>query len=242
MKYAEILAGGKGTRMGNTRLPKQFLNLGNEPIIIQTIEKFLMNMQFDGIVVVVSIDWVEYTMDLLKKYFSIDDMARIYLVQGGSDRSETLINGLKFIESEFGLTEDDIVVTHDAVRPFVSQRIIEENIENALKYGAVDTVIPSIDTIVKSNIGRVDIEEIPNRNIMFQGQTPQSFNIKLLLDAYDELTEDEKLILTDAAKVVLLSDNGVAVKLVTGEQQNFKITTSFDLKLAEALINKSEEN
>lgn len=99
MKYAEILAGGKGTRMGNTKLPKQFLNLGDQPIIIQTIEKFLMNSNFDGIIVVVSGDWINYTMDLIKKYFSSNDLKSIFLVQGGVDRSETLMSGLRFIES-----------------------------------------------------------------------------------------------------------------------------------------------
>ncbi|ASN59593.1 2-C-methyl-D-erythritol 4-phosphate cytidylyltransferase [Latilactobacillus curvatus] len=242
MKYAEILAGGKGTRMGNTKLPKQFLNLGDQPIIIQTIEKFLMNSNFDGIIVVVSGDWINYTMDLIKKYFSSNDLKSIFLVQGGVDRSETLMSGLRFIESEFGLNEDDIVVTHDAVRPFVSQRIIEENIQAAIEFGAVDTVVPSIDTIVKSNTERNYIEDIPNRDVMFQGQTPQSFNISLIMDAYNQLTDDEKLILTDAAKIVLLSKNAGKVKLVMGEQQNFKITTSFDLRLAESLIQKGGED
>jgi 2-C-methyl-D-erythritol 4-phosphate cytidylyltransferase len=242
MKYAEILAGGKGTRMGNTRLPKQFLNLGGEPIIIQTIEKFLMNGEFEKIIVVVSAEWIDYTKDLLKKYFSDGDLDKIHLVKGGADRSETLMNGLRFINDSFGQNDDDIVVTHDAVRPFVSQRIIKENIDGAVKFGAVDTVIPAIDTIVKSDEARSKIEEIPNRDVIFQGQTPQSFNIKLLMQAYSDLTSEEKLILTDAAKVVLLSENVGEVKLVTGDQQNFKITTSFDLKLAEALIQKGGEN
>lgn len=124
----------------------------------------------------------------------------------------------------------------------MSQRIIEENIQAAIEFGAVDTVVPSIDTIVKSNTERNYIEDIPNRDVMFQGQTPQSFNISLIMDAYNQLTDDEKLILTDAAKIVLLSKNAGKVKLVMGEQQNFKITTSFDLRLAESLIQKGGED
>ncbi|MDG2982025.1 IspD/TarI family cytidylyltransferase [Latilactobacillus curvatus] len=236
MIYAEILAGGKGTRMGNTPLPKQFLNLSGKPIIIHTIEKFLLHSEFEKIVVVLSSDWINYTNDLLKKSFTDQEISRIALVKGGKDRNQTLMNGLNYIVNEYDLAENDVVVTHDAVRPFVSRRIIKENIEYAVKYGAVDTVVPSIDTIVKSDSDGEYIQSIPNRSVMYQGQTPQSFNINLLMNACKELSDDNKLILTDAAKIVVLSGENVKVKLVEGEQQNFKITTSFDFKLAEALI------
>ncbi|XRJ96723.1 IspD/TarI family cytidylyltransferase [Latilactobacillus sakei] len=241
MIYAEILAGGKGTRMGNTPLPKQFLNLGGKPIIIHTIEKFLLHSEFEKLIVVLSPDWINYMNDLVNKYFTEQEIMRILLVQGGVDRNQTLMNGLNYIADNFGLTDEDVVVTHDAVRPFVSRRIIKENIEAAVKYGAVDTVVPSIDTIVEADNKGEYIKSIPNRDVMYQGQTPQSFNIKLLIEACEKLSEEDKLLLTDAAKIMLLSSSNSKVKLVTGDQQNFKITTSFDFKMAEALINDGED-
>ncbi|HBJ1651888.1 MULTISPECIES: 2-C-methyl-D-erythritol 4-phosphate cytidylyltransferase [Clostridium] len=237
MIYAEILAGGKGTRMGNTDVPKQFLKLGNKPIIIHTIEKFLLNSEIDRILVVVSGAWVNTTTDLIKK--CISNNSKIDVVEGGTTRNETVMMGINHIKENYGLENNDIIITHDAVRPFVSYRIIEENIKYAKKYGATDTVIPAIDTIVVSE-NNDTISEIPVRNKMYQGQTPQSFNIKLLLDTYNKLTQDEKEILTDAAKIMVL--NGNDVKLVDGEYYNIKITTQYDLLLANAILEGMSKN
>ncbi|NFO04760.1 2-C-methyl-D-erythritol 4-phosphate cytidylyltransferase [Clostridium botulinum] len=231
MIYAEILAGGKGTRMGNTDVPKQFLKLGNKPIIIHTIEKFLLNSEINKVLVVVQGAWVNATNDLIKKF--ILDSSKIDVVQGGLTRNQTVMNGIRYIKDNYGLNDDDIIVTHDAVRPFLSYRIIEENIRYAKQYGATDTVIPAIDTIVVSENNNT-ITDIPVRDKMYQGQTPQSFNIKLLLDTYNKLNEDEKEILTDAAKIMVLK--GVDVKLVDGEYYNIKITTQYDLLLANAIL------
>lgn len=126
-----------------------------------------------------------------------------------------------------------MIVTHDAVRPFLTQRIIKENIEVAAKYGAVDTVIEAIDTIVMSK-DKQNIHSIPVRNEMYQGQTPQSFNIKLLQDSYRALSSEQKEILSDACKIIV--ESGHAVKLVRGELYNIKVTTPYDLKVANAII------
>lgn len=89
------------------------------------------------------------------------------------------MNGIRYVEKEFGLNEDDIIVTHDAVRPFITHRIIEENIDMALEFGSVDTVIPAVDTIVEST-NHDFITDIPVRGNIYQGQTPQSFNMKTI--------------------------------------------------------------
>lgn len=237
MIYAEILAGGKGTRMGNTEVPKQFLKLGDKPIVVHTIEKFLLNSEISKILVVVPEAWINTTKDLIKKYILQKD--KIEVVQGGTTRNETVVNGIKYIEKEYGLNDEDIIVTHDAVRPFVSYRIIEENIQYAKEYGATDTVIPAVDTIVVSDNHNI-ISDIPVRDKMYQGQTPQSFNAKLLLDTYKKLSENEKNILTDAAKIMVLK--GVGVKLVEGEYYNMKITTQYDLLLANSILKGMSNN
>lgn len=229
--YAEILAGGKGTRMGNTEKPKQFLNLGDKPILIHTLEQFLLNQVFVKILVLCPQEWIAYTQDIIKKY--LKDQDRIIIVKGGTSRNETIMNGCSFIEREYGLNDDDIVVTHDAVRPFVNQRMLHDNIEAAKLYKAVDTVIEATDTIVSSHDGKI-ITEIPLRTQMFQGQTPQTFCIKDLMELYHSLSKEEKEILTDACKIFVIK--GKAVHLVKGEVYNLKITTLHDLKIANAIL------
>lgn len=220
--------------MGNVNMPKQFLMLNNKPIIIHTIEKFILNARFEKILVVSPKEWINHTKDIINKYIGNDE--RIIVVEGGRDRNESIMNGIKYIEKEFGINDDDVIVTHDSVRPFLTHRIIEENIDEAIKHGAVDTVIEAIDTIIKSEDGEF-LKEIPLRNEMYQGQTPQSFNIKKLVRLYNNLSDAEKSILTDACKICLLQ--GETVKIVKGEVFNIKITTPYDLKVANAILKEN---
>lgn len=236
MIYGEILAGGSGTRMGNTEMPKQFLMLGERPIIIHTIEQFLINQTFSKIVVCCPKEWVSYAEDLLDKYNI--DKDKVEITAGGATRNESIMNGCKYIEEKYGLNDKDIVVTHDAVRPFVTQRILDDNIKLAKKYGAADTVIPATDTIVYSKDGKM-ITEIPDRKECYQGQTPQTFNIKKLMSLFDSLTKKEKEILTDGCKI--FSIKGEDVALVDGEVYNIKLTTLYDLKIAQAILMRKDE-
>ncbi|HAO5825245.1 TPA: 2-C-methyl-D-erythritol 4-phosphate cytidylyltransferase, partial [Listeria monocytogenes] len=229
-------AGGKGTRMGNVSMPKQFLPLNGKPIIVHTVEKFILNTRFDKILISSPKEWMNHAEDNIKKYISDD---RIVVIEGGEDRNETIMNGIRFVEKTYGLTDDDIIVTHDAVRPFLTHRIIEENIDAALETGAVDTVIEALDTIVESSNHEV-ITDIPVRDHMYQGQTPQSFNMKKVYSHYQNLTPEKKQILTDACKICLLA--GDDVKLVKGEIFNIKITTPYDLKVANAIIQERIAN
>ena len=237
MIFGAILAGGVGSRMNIADMPKQFLPLGEKPIIVHTIEKFLLNDKFDKIYVGVHADWLLHMSDLLKKYSLADE--RIELVRGGKDRTESILNIIKKIENDesLSLSDNDIIVTHDSVRPFVTSRIIDENINMALKFGACGTVVSSVDTIITSNQGDT-IDSVPERSTMYQGQTPQSFNLKLIKKLYDELTIGEKNILTDACKVCVLKN--VPVRLVRGEYSNFKITTVTDYKIAQSMVGRLE--
>jgi len=229
--YGEILAGGKGTRMGNLDMPKQFLTLQGKPIIIHTIEKFILNSRFDKILVATPKEWIHHTNDIISKWIGTEE--RIVVIQGGADRNETIMNGVRFIAETYGLCEEDVIVTHDAVRPFVTHRILQENIDAALEYGAVDTAIPAFDTIIEVGENGL-ITDIPIRDKMFQGQTPQSFNVKRLMEVYEGITPEQKAILTDACKMFVL--RGHQVKVIRGEVFNGKITTPYDLKTAEALF------
>ncbi|MBQ0136172.1 MAG: 2-C-methyl-D-erythritol 4-phosphate cytidylyltransferase [Oscillospiraceae bacterium] len=231
MTFAVVLAGGIGSRMGNTETPKQYLVLGNKPIIIHTIERFFVYPEFEHVIVLAPKAWVAHTENMIKK--SLGDTDKVSVVAGGSTRNETLMNAIRFIEENYGLDDDTIIVTHDAVRPFVTHRIIEENIAAAKQYGACDTVVPATDTIVESQDGEI-ISQIPNRATLFQGQTPQSFNAKKLKELYESLTDAEKDILTDACKIFAMK--GEKVYLVQGEVSNMKITYPFDLKVAATML------
>ncbi len=231
MVYGVVLAGGMGNRMGNVEKPKQFLMIGEKPIIIHTVEKFYMNDKFEKILILCPEQWVMYTKNLIRKYLKDDE--RLVVIAGGSTRNETIMNAVRYIDNQTGVDEETVIVTHDAVRPFVTHRILEENIEMAKRYGACDTVFPATDTIVRSDDNTV-ITEIPDRSKLYQGQTPQSFNARKLWDLYDSLSDEEKEILTDAAKIFAI--RGEKVYLVRGEVYNIKITYPYDLKVAETLL------
>ncbi len=231
MVFGVILAGGVGSRMGNIEKPKQYLHIADKPIIIHTLEKFFVNEKFEKLYVLCPEQWIHHTKNLVRKY--IGESARISVIQGGETRNETIMNAIRRIESEYEVKEETVIVTHDSVRPFVTHRIIEENIKYAEKYGACDTVVPATDTIVQSEDNTI-IAEVPDRRKMYQGQTPQSFRLKKLKELYEGLTEDEKKILTDATKIFVMG--GEKVYLVEGEVSNIKITYPYDLRVAETLI------
>lgn len=229
--YGVVLAGGVGTRMGNVEKPKQFMEIGGKPIIIHTIEKFVINTQFEEVLVLSPKQWIKHTQDLIKKY--IPSAGNVVVIEGGSTRNETIMNSIAYIDKTGKLDADTIIVTHDSVRPFVTHRILEENIKYAKEFGACDTVIPATDTIVESKADQL-ITAIPDRSVMYQGQTPQSFKAAHLRELYQSLDSDEKKILTDACKIMVIK--GEKVHLVEGEVSNIKITYPYDLKVAEALL------
>ena len=216
--YGVVLAGGIGSRMGNAEKPKQFLEIGSRPVIIHTLEKFVLHPGFDEVLVLSPKAWVSYTRDIIRKY--IPSASRIPVLEGGVTRNETIMNAIRYIEEQGDLDED----TH---------RILEENILYARKYGACDTVIPASDTIVQA-LDNESISDIPDRKYMYQGQTPQSFHAKKLKETYESLTDQEKNILTDACKIMVLK--GEHVHLVLGEVSNIKITYPYDITVAQALL------
>lgn len=231
MTYGVILAGGIGSRMGGDK-PKQYLTVKGKPIIIYTIEKFLVVPEFEKVIVLCPKQWVEHTKNLIEKHIA-PAKDRVAVIEGGSTRNETIMNAVKLIENDGNLNDDTIIVTHDSVRPFVTHRIIEENIKAAEEFGACDTVVPATDTIVEA-IDNATISNIPDRSKMYQGQTPQSFKALKLKNMYESLTDEEKDILTDAAKIFVIK--GEKVALVQGETFNMKITYPYDLRVAKSLL------
>ena len=236
--YAAILAGGSGTRMGNPDKPKQFWMMAERPVLVHTVEKFCMVSEFEQIIVLPPASWLNQTVDIIERYLP-QFADRIAVVAGGAERNDTIMNAIAHIETTAGLADDDIIVTHDAVRPFVSFRIIEDNIAAAREYGACDTVIPATDTIVHSVDGQL-IADITVRNEYYEGQTPQSFNAMRLKSLFEELADADRAILTDACKILVLK--GEPVALVKGDVANMKLTYTTDMRIARAMVEGEGED
>ena len=226
MNYALIVAAGKGLRMGNTDVPKQFLLVNGKPLLVYTIEAFEHSKEIDGIYVVTSKEYIEVIKDWCKSY-KLKKIIKV--IEGGDSRQESVYLGLK------GMTikEDDVVLIHDGARPLVTKDIIKNNIECCLKYDAADTVIRVSDTIINSKDGKT-VNEIPSRDELYQSQTPQTFKYGLIIKAHEAASAGQIPNVTDDAKLVKAL--GKDVHLVEGNKQNFKITTPDDLSIFEVLI------
>ncbi len=236
MIFAGVLAGGIGSRMGNYTIPKQFLLINDRPIIAHVIDKFIVHNYIDYVITGVNPDWYRYMLDIKEKYYKGVD--KLVIVPGGSDRNST-INSIVEQTKKMSGSPDDILVTHDAVRPFITLKMISENIDAAIKYGVCDTVIPATDTIVYSE-NKEYITDIPLRSNTYQGQTPQSFKVKLFEEVYSSMTDDELKIVTDACKMFMLK--GHKVHLVEGNVSNIKITYPYDYKIAQIMMENLQDD
>lgn len=231
MIAAVILAAGSGSRMAGSPLPKQFLEIEGKPVLIRAVEAFFRSELVDHIVVAVAKDWLDYGERLITEAFG--EKAPISVTVGGPSRLESLVNACAFLSDAFGSAADDIVLTHDAARPFVTEKVIAENIQALASYDGVTTACPAVDTILVSADGTT-VDDIPPRKTMFSVQTPQTFHTEELIATLASLTEAEKSALTDAAKAYLLKKKRVGIVLAAAT--NLKLTTSADLPLAASLM------
>ena len=226
-----ILAGGIGSRMQSPELPKQYLKIDNEPIIIKTVRNFIDFGSFRAGVICCPVDWIEYTKALLLEYGISTDT--VIVVPGGKNRNSSVQNGCCFLTKNFNIADEDVILTHDAVRPFIDSRIIKENVSAVEEYGAANTVMPVYDSIIRTTTGEFLTEHLPRKEF-YRVQTPQSFRLKELENVINSLSDEELETYTDVASI--FADRGFRVKLVTGLDSNIKITTPFDLAVAESII------
>lgn len=224
MISAIILAGGKGKRMGYP-ISKQFIELKGKPIIYYTIKKFSENKNIDNIIIVLPPDEVEYFKENILKKYSLNVTK---IVEGGSERQDSVYNGLKSIEN----TDTDIVLIHDGARPFISNKIIDDGIKYADIYGACAPGVMPKDTIKVKNKSNFSIGT-PNRTNLVSIQTPQVFKFNQILECHKKI-KISKEVVTDDTMVV--EKYGYNVYLYDGEYTNIKITTPEDLILGEKLI------
>ncbi len=217
MDYVIVVAGGQGLRMG-CDIPKQFLDVGGIPILMHTIRCFREYSHALHIILVLPESQQSLWHELCQKHNFAED---VMIATGGQTRFDSVKNGLALIADD----ADGIVGIHDGVRPFVSQDVIHRCFEEAKEYGAVVPVMSIVETLWNKN------GERSNRDDFFLGQTPQTFKISLLKQAYQQPYEEG---FTDDASVVLKF--GHKVKFIKGNRENIKITTPFDLKIAESIV------
>lgn len=228
MIYGAVLAGGIGERLG-LGMPKQFYKIGDKPILIHSVEAFLKVDDFDYIIVSSPKEYIDETRKTIEEY--IEDTEKIIVIEGGVTRNDTILNSIEQTDKK----EDSIMVTHDGARIFVSPEQIQKSINCAKEHVASCPVIPSIDVIFKS-MDKKHLDEIPLRKNLFRAQTPQGFKIKRFIEIYDDLTDDEIKLLDEA--MALFHLRGEDICLFEGDPSNFKITTPFDIDVAETMINK----
>ena len=215
---AIILMGGTGKR-ALSPLPKQFHLLGNKPIYQHTLATFQDSKLFKEIILVSHFDWVSKVKE------EVSSWPHVKVVPGGETRQASCAKGLEACSSSCAYA-----MIHDAVRPFVSIEILKKNSEAVLKSDAVDTCIISSDTIIMTEDGRW-INSIPLRSQFYRGQTPQTFSYPLICKAHKETPLENA---SDDCQLVM--DLGIPVAMVEGSEENFKITTEWDLKIAQAWV------
>ena len=227
MDYIIIVAGGKGLRMGG-EIPKQFLPIGGRPILMRTLERFREYSTTLQIILVLPKDQQDYWLQLCKEYdFKVD----YQMTDGGETRFHSVQHGLALIPDD----AQGVVGVHDGVRPFPSIEVIRNCYETARTAKAVIPVIPVVETLrVIDPIGTIETivptHTVP-RNDYRLVQTPQTFDIQLLKAANRQPYNDN---FTDDASVV--EAFGQEITLVEGNRENIKITTPYDMIVAEALV------
>src|SRR4029078_642991 len=219
-KYAIIVAGGTGTRMGRA-LPKQFLLLHDKPVLYYTLKTFLESFDDMNIILVLPEEFSDIGKEIIDAFF---DYSRIQVTFGGETRFHSVQNGLRLVQDE------SIIFVHDAVRCLVSTDLIHLCYEHTLQMGSAVPVIRSKDSVRFLNEEGND-NEVMDRNKVVLVQTPQTFHSKILLPAFEI---DYKERFTDEATVV--EAFGLKISLVEGEEYNIKITRPVDLLIAEALL------
>jgi 2-C-methyl-D-erythritol 4-phosphate cytidylyltransferase len=219
-KYAIIVAGGTGTRMGKP-MPKQFLLLGDKPVLYYTLKTFLEAYDDLSIVLVLPEEYSDIGKEIIDAYF---DYSRIQVTFGGETRFHSVQNGLKLVQDE------SIIFVHDAVRCMVTVDLIRLCYEHTLQMGSAVPVVRTKDSVRILNEEGND-NEVLDRSKVVLVQTPQTFHSKILLPAFEI---DYKERFTDEATVV--EAFGLKISLVEGEEDNIKITRPVDLLIAEALL------
>ena len=233
---AVIIAGGSGHRMGQD-IPKQFINVHDKPVLIYTLESFQRHPEIDSIVVVCIDGW----HDMVRAYahqFNIDKLTDI--VSGGQTGQESIRNGVFSLEGK--LTDDDIVVIHDGIRPLVDASVLSDVLAVARKYGNAVTSLPYNEQIfvVSEDDPSTTTRYIP-RETLRRVSTPQAYKFGLLDRAYHKAFEEEIGIYGSSYTNTMMVELGETLHFAKGSDKNIKLTTVDDLEMFKAYLQQDED-
>lgn len=228
--FALIPAAGMGKRMGAS-INKQYLLLDGMPILARTLEVFERSPLVDGIFVVIPADEIPFCREQVVERFGFKKVRAI--VTGGAERQQSVLNGLRAMEGTAG--EDDVVLIHDGVRPFVTEDILSRAAAVAREHDGALVAVPAKDTVKVVENGV--ITATPPRETLWLAQTPQAFRYGVIRAAH-EVADAERFLGTDDA--MLVERLGRQVRIVLGDYRNVKITTPEDMILAEAFLKEKQ--
>lgn len=228
MNYAIILSGGTGSRLKGIEIPKQYYIVKGKPIFYYSLKTIAELPIIDHFLVVASHEWTEFISEYLQEY----QEKFVGFVEPGQNRQLSIYNGMKMLRD---IVEDrDIVLIHDAARPLVSSKTLEECIKGAKYADGAMPVLEMKDTVYMSGDGkRVDL--LLEREHIYAGQAPEAFVYGKYLKANQALSSKEILKISGSSEVALR--NGMKIDLIQGDERNFKITTCEDLKQFERIMN-----
>ena len=230
--YVILLAGGVGKRM-NSEIPKQFLEVDGKPIIVYSIENFQRNDQIEKIVVVCIKDWIDELKKLIEKY----NLTKVeWIIEGGSTGHDSIRNGVFFLKDK--VAPEDFIIVHDAVRPILPQKAIDEVIRVAHEKGNASSSIACHPPIVYTDDRESGITDVDREHVMLTA-SPQAFNYSLALKCYEQAENEGKHDCTFTSS--LLIHCGERVYFAKGTTCNIKITQKEDLALFSALLKVPEE-
>ena len=231
---AIIFAGGQGKRMG-LEIPKQFLKVKGKPILAYTLEIFENNNDIDKIYISTQEEYIPYVHKIAKEY----EISKIRgVVKGGQTAQDSIYNALIEARKD-GNANDSIVLLHDGVRPVINQKVIEENINVAKKYGNAITCTEAYETLVISNDGKT-VSEVPLRKNSYTAQAPQTFFLGDIISAHDIIRSKQNGYdnMVDACTIYKAINK--TVHLVKGNRGNIKITTPEDVYIFKAYLEYKE--
>lgn len=221
MNIALLLAGGVGNRMKEQNIPKQYIIVNECPIFTYSLCTLQNNQQIERIIIIADTTWHDFILESIDT-FHITKFKGFALP--GETRQYSIYNGL--IESEKIMTDADIVLIHDAARPLVSDKMINQCIETAIKYGGAMPVLPMKDTVYLS-VDQHKITGLLNRNEIYAGQAPEAFRLKEYLSIHKSIAYEEIHKFSGSSEIAF--KNNLNVHFVEGDELNFKITTNEDL-------------